>query len=536
MTARITGTFLDFEGKPLSGVLELVPRVTHATVPGSRAVHLPATEVVLLDADGCVDLTVVAPAPGSNPTDWVWEAHPRFTSEGRGVPWRAFLVHAGDGETIDLHDYAPVQVTTGEWVTRGERGPVGPQGAAGAPGERGPAGAPGTQGEPGDRGPVGAQGEPGAVGPKGDRGPAGPTGPQGATGQAGPQGEAGPVGPAGLQGEPGEHGRQGEVGPTGPAGPQGEKGAPGNTGAQGPRGEQGPQGATGLTGPTGPVGPAGPRGEKGDAGAPGTTLTAPQIATLQTLTDAIAKAAAEHTAYATYQTLLDQKVVAGRVLTASSVEEAGKWQLNYQSTFETNPALADNGSSFVRLPANNNNSANGKPVHAYLLQPVSVTSGNTYAVRARVKATGPIGSDDYFRIMVGRLNANNTVTYVNASSAALLTAKGVTATGYVDVVMTWTATLTDPSIVFGVQGGFLDNDLLVDQVSVLDTTGATPVTDQQVTEARNTWVTAATVARTAWAGITPTGTMAAQPISRADYETLRANGTIDPAVIYMVTL
>ena len=209
MTARITGTFLDFEGKPLSGVLELVPRVTHATVPGSRAVHLPATEVVLLDAEGCVDLTVVAPAPGSNPTDWVWEAHPRFTSEGRGVPWRAFLVHAGDGETVDLHDYAPVQVTTGEWVTRGERGPVGPQGAAGAPGERGPAGVPGAQGEPGERGPVG------------------------------PQGEAGPVGPTGLQGEPGERGQQGDVGPTGPAGPQGEKGAPGNTGAQGPRGEQG---------------------------------------------------------------------------------------------------------------------------------------------------------------------------------------------------------------------------------------------------------------------------------------------------------
>lgn len=505
MTARITGTFLDFEGKPLSGVLELVPRVTHATVPGSRAVHLPATEVVLLDAEGCVDLTVVAPAPGSNPTDWVWEAHPRFTSEGRGVPWRAFLVHAGDGETVDLHDYAPVQVTTGEWVTRGERGPVGPQGAAGAPGERGPAGVPGAQGEPGERGPVG------------------------------PQGEAGPVGPTGLQGEPGERGQQGDVGPTGPAGPQGEKGAPGNTGSQGPRGEQGPQGATGLTGPTGPVGPTGPRGEKGDAGAPGTTLTAPQIATLQTLTDAIAKAAAERTAYATYQNLLGQKVVAGRVLTTSSVEDSSKWQLNYTATVESNPALADDGTSYVRLPANNNNTNTGKPVHAYLLQPVSVASGNTYAVRARVKATGPIGSDDYFRIMVGRLNANNTVTYVNASSTALLTAKGVTATGYVDVVMTWTATLTDPSIVFGVQGGFLDNDLLVDQVSVLDTTGATPVTDQQVTEARNTWVTAATVARTAWAGITPTGTMAAQPISRADYETLRANGTIDPAVIYMVT-
>ena len=274
----------------------------------------------------------------------------------------------------------------------------------------------------------------------------------------------------------------------------------------------------------------------------GTSLTPTETATLATLTDALAKSAAERAAYTAYQTLLDQKVVAGRVLTASSVEEAGKWQLNYQSTFETNPALADNGSSFVRLPANNNNSANGKPVHAYLLQPVSVTSGNTYAVRARVKAAGPIGSDDYFRIMVGRLNANNTVTYVSASSTALLTAKGVTTTGYVDVVMTWTATLTDPSIVFGVQGGFLDNDLLVDQVSVLDTTGATPVTDQQVTDARNAWDTASAAARTAWENILPVGALTGggggvttHTIRRADYESRRNAGTLDPNVLYMVT-
>ena len=102
MTARITGQFLDFEGKPLSGVLELVPRVRHATVKGSQALHLPATEVVALDAEGRVDVTVVAPGPGSNPTDWVWEARPRFTSEGRGVPWRPFLFHVADGQTTDL--------------------------------------------------------------------------------------------------------------------------------------------------------------------------------------------------------------------------------------------------------------------------------------------------------------------------------------------------------------------------------------------------------------------------------------------------
>lgn len=277
-------------------------------------------------------------------------------------------------------------------------------------------------------------------------------------------------------------------------------------------------------------------------GGGGTSLTPTEATTLATLTDALTKTATERTTYATYQILLDQRVVAGRVLTASSVEDAGKWQLNYQSTVETNPALADDGSSFLRLPANNNNAANSKPVHAYLLQPVSVTSGNTYAVRARVKATGPIGSDDYFRIMIGRLSGTNTVTYVAATPTVPLTAKGVTATGYVDVVMTWTATLTDPNIVFGPQGGFLDSDLLVDRVSVLDTTGATPITDQQVADARNAWDTASAAARTAWENILPVGALTGggggvttQTISRAEYYSRRASGTLDPNVLYMVT-
>lgn len=167
MTARITGTFLDFEGKPLSGVLELVPRVTHATVPGSRAVHLPATEVVALDPAGRVDLTVVAPGPGSNPTDWVWEVRPRLTSEGRGVPWRPFLVHAEEGEAVDLHDYAPVQTTTGTWITRGEDGKPGEPGAPGRPGEPGAPGKPGDPGEPGKPGEPGRPGEPGKPGADG---------------------------------------------------------------------------------------------------------------------------------------------------------------------------------------------------------------------------------------------------------------------------------------------------------------------------------------------------------------------------------
>lgn len=128
MTARITGTFENFEGLPLGGVLEFVPRVPNATVTGSRAVHLPAPQIVPLDPAGRVDLIVVAPGPGSNPTDWVWEVRPRLTSEGRGVPWRPFLVHAPDGATVDLRDHVQVQAPSGEWITRGEPGPAGDPG------------------------------------------------------------------------------------------------------------------------------------------------------------------------------------------------------------------------------------------------------------------------------------------------------------------------------------------------------------------------------------------------------------------------
>lgn len=229
MTARITGLFEDFEGKPLAGVLELVPRVRHATVKGSQALHLPATEVVALDAEGRVDVTVVAPGPGSNPTDWVWEARPRFTSEGRGVPWRPFLFHVADGQTTDLVEQTPVQTTTGEWITQGVpgRGLVSLQGVDGrviatytdgttedvaalpasVPGPQGPKGADSTV--PGPRGERGPKGDRGDTGPAG---PAGPVGPKGADSTV--PGPVGPVGPAGPKGDPGPQGAPGPAGTT----------------------------------------------------------------------------------------------------------------------------------------------------------------------------------------------------------------------------------------------------------------------------------------------------------------------------------
>jgi hypothetical protein len=70
-------------------------------------------------------------------------------------------------------------------LTWNQKGPQGPQGAAG------PAGPQGPRGETGATGPQGPKGETGATGPQGPKGPAGPAGPEGEQGPAGPPGPNG---------------------------------------------------------------------------------------------------------------------------------------------------------------------------------------------------------------------------------------------------------------------------------------------------------------------------------------------------------
>jgi len=82
-------------------------------------------------------------------------------------------------------------------MSRGERGPIGDDGAAGVAGERGPAG---DQGVAGERGLIGLIGTVGAIG---ERGPAGDHGQAGDHGIAGPTGAAGIEGPRGVAGHDG---------------------------------------------------------------------------------------------------------------------------------------------------------------------------------------------------------------------------------------------------------------------------------------------------------------------------------------------
>ena len=91
MTARIVGRFLDHTGTPLQGEVELVPLVRTVTRAGMDAVYLPARQVVPLDVAGRLDLEVVAPGEGMNPSGWVWAARPHLSSGGRGVTLAPFL-------------------------------------------------------------------------------------------------------------------------------------------------------------------------------------------------------------------------------------------------------------------------------------------------------------------------------------------------------------------------------------------------------------------------------------------------------------
>ena len=74
---------------------------------------------------------------------------------------------------------------------KGQRGPIGPQGAKGPQGSNGQTGAAGPQGAKGQTGAAGPQGPKGETGARGDTGATGPQGPKGDTGERGPQGPAG---------------------------------------------------------------------------------------------------------------------------------------------------------------------------------------------------------------------------------------------------------------------------------------------------------------------------------------------------------
>ena len=107
-----------------------------------------------------------------------------------------------------------------------------------------------TSGNKGDQGAQGATGLQGAQGATGIQGAQGATGADGAQGSTGIQGAQGATGAEGAQGNAGTDGAQGAIGIQGAQGATGIQGAQGATGIQGAQGATGLQGAQGATGVT----------------------------------------------------------------------------------------------------------------------------------------------------------------------------------------------------------------------------------------------------------------------------------------------
>lgn len=189
-------------GEPLTG--EVTFRARPAVIRGEATVWLPAPVTATLDSEGHLThngsrgVDLLAPGEGVDPDSWTWCVTGFLRHKGRSVPFRGFDLEVPAGATVDLAEVTPApDPVTGEYVTRGERGPVGPVGPAGPQGAPGPAGKPGPAGPPGEPGPPGPEGAPGPDGTSGPVGPAGPPGDRGPAGPAGPAGVPGPVGPAG---------------------------------------------------------------------------------------------------------------------------------------------------------------------------------------------------------------------------------------------------------------------------------------------------------------------------------------------------
>ena len=232
-------------------LVRIVPDVKGATATVDGAAVSMREHMVRTDQAGAVNIEVLAPGAGVNPSG-AWTHTIYIDSPKFDIVKHVALTQGG---TIDImsadptSEISPLPFGGGGGGGAGSPGPIGPRGPKGDPG---PAGPPGPKGDAGERGPAGPEG------PRGLQGPPGPAGGgAGGTPVPGPEGPRGPAGPPGPKGEQGVQG---------PPGPKGDNGLPGPAGANGQPGPKGENGSAGPAGPPGPQGPPGPAGERGPAG------------------------------------------------------------------------------------------------------------------------------------------------------------------------------------------------------------------------------------------------------------------------------
>lgn len=233
-----------------------------------------------------------------------------------------------------------------------------------------------------------------------------------------------------------------------------------------------------------------------------------------------------------------QQAAAGNTIYQTSFEDTTEWTPSFGSWVYSDAVLAANGSRMARLPANNTNTGNGKPVHMYGKTDVPVLRGRKYMIRAKLRTMGAPGDTDTFQVLLAKASGTTQIFWLISTKVGLKTS-GVGQDGWTDVEIPWTATET-ATLRLGPQGSFLAADLLVDQMVFADVTDVQDLTGP-VNTAREKWDADEAAAVEAWSAIMPTtaigsGGGGTVTVTRAEYDQLARTGKVDPNVTYLVTL
>ena len=233
-----------------------------------------------------------------------------------------------------------------------------------------------------------------------------------------------------------------------------------------------------------------------------------------------------------------QQAAAGTTVYQTSFEDTAEWTPSYGSWVYSDAVLAANGSHMARLPANNTNTTNGKPVHMYGKADVPVLQGRKYMIRAKLRTMGAPGDTDTFQVLLAKASGATQTFWLISAKLGLKTS-GVGQDRWTDVEIPWTATET-ATLRLGPQGSFLAADLLVDQMVFADVTEVQDLSGP-VNTAREKWDADEAAAVEAWSAIMPTtaigsGGGGTVTVTRAEYDQLALMGGVDPDVTYLVTL
>jgi len=137
-SVTVTGTWLDLDGNPCTGVVQFEPGPCTITVAPDNA-FMQGVITAQLDGNGSISVDLPCTDQAAvNPKGWTYKVTVRVSCQACPT---AYYINLPCGTSpLDLADLAPVDSDTGQAVVVGPQGPKGDTGATGATGPQGPAG------------------------------------------------------------------------------------------------------------------------------------------------------------------------------------------------------------------------------------------------------------------------------------------------------------------------------------------------------------------------------------------------------------